>query len=46
MTPVFSWKVDAGPEIFTQQAYQVTVSDDPDIIYLSRGNIWDWCIIR
>ncbi len=31
--PVFSWKIDAGSEVFTQQAYQLTVSD--------KGSIWD-----
>jgi alpha-L-rhamnosidase len=39
--PVFSWKTTAGPDVFTQLACQVTVSDDPDIIVLSRGNLWD-----
>ena len=39
--PVFSWKINAGPDGFVQQACQVTVSDDPDIIDLSKGNIWE-----
>ena len=39
--PVFSWKIKSDQPGFAQQACQVIVSDDPDIIDLSRGNIWD-----
>ena len=39
--PVFSWKIIAGPAGVAQQACQVIVSDDPDIIDMSKGNIWD-----
>lgn len=39
--PVFSWKIKSDQPGFAQQACKVIVSDDPDIIDLSRGNLWD-----
>jgi alpha-L-rhamnosidase len=39
--PVFSWKIDAVPGGFAQQACQVIVSDDPARLEKGEGNIWD-----
>ena len=39
--PVFSWKINAEPDGFAQQACQVIISNDRDIIDVSGENIWD-----
>ena len=39
--PRFSWKIHSQQRGFEQFAYQIIVSDSPDLLSLNKGNMWN-----
>lgn len=39
--PLFSWQINAGQRNQLQSAYQIRVSDNPEYLKNTEGNLWD-----
>ncbi len=41
LQPTFSWNVETEEKNWRQEAYQILVADDKELLFQDQGNIWD-----